>query len=362
MAAKLAALPVLRSIEDCSDFSKTVEPFIDQFYALPGRLVASIGSIEALQRLYVETNPLVTGFAASILFAGVFLIVSELNRNYSQVDRVWSILPNLYIVHLAAWSRMAGLPHSRVDLVAAFSTLWSIRLTYNYWRRGGYNVGSEDYRWEIVKSKVPGFVFFFFNATFISLIQSVLLFAFSCIPAYAILLSTRFEPNITAADFAYFAVQVLLVLSEWISDGQQWEYQTAKHQYNKDAKLPKAWSQADLDRGFITTGLWGYSRHPNFFAEQTIWFVLYQWSCYATNSLYSWTFVGSGSLFLLFQGSTWLTEAISAGKYPEYAEYQRQVGMFIPTSLRAYRAPSYKPKVIRTSELAKRHGQEKKQK
>lgn len=22
-----------------------------------------------------------------------------------------------------------------------------IRLTYNYWRRGGYKVGSEDYRW-----------------------------------------------------------------------------------------------------------------------------------------------------------------------------------------------------------------------
>lgn len=206
-----------------------------------------------------------------------------------------------------------------------------------------------------------------------------MLFAFSCIPAYAILLSARFEPDITAADCAYFSVQLLLVLSEWISDGQQWgkfanlessliipntsiAYQTAKHQYNKDAKLPTGWNQADLDRGFITSGLWGYSRHPNFFAEQTIWFVLYQWSCYATNSLYSWTFAGSGYLFLLFQGSTWLTEAISAGKYPEYAEYRRQVGMFIPTSIWAYTPPSFKPKIIRTSELAKRQEQKKKQK
>ncbi|KHN99602.1 DUF1295 domain-containing protein [Metarhizium album ARSEF 1941] len=362
MAAKLAALPVLQSIEDCSDFSKTVEPFLDQFFALPERLLASLGSIENLQRLYVETNPLITGFAASIFFAGVFLIVSEVNRNYSQVDRTWSILPNLYIIHLAGWARMAGLPHSRIDLVAAFSTVWSIRLTYNYWRRGGYNVGSEDYRWEIVKSKVPALVFFTLNVTFISLIQSVLLFAFSCVPAYAILLSTRFEPNPTVADYAYFVVELLLVLTEWISDGQQWEYQTAKHRYRKDAKLPKGWDQADLDRGFVTSGFWGYSRHPNFLAEQTIWFVLYQWSCYATKSLYSWTFAGSGSLFLLFQGSTWLTEAISAGKYPEYVEYQRQVGMFIPTSIRGYKTPSHKPKVIRTSELAKRHEEKKKQK
>lgn len=126
MAPTVAALPVLKSIQDCSDFSKTVEPFIDQFYQLPGRLVASIGSIEALHRLYVETNPLVSGFSASLFLAGVFLIVSEINRNYSQVDRLWSILPNLYIVHLAVWARSTGLDHTRIDMVALFSTAWSV--------------------------------------------------------------------------------------------------------------------------------------------------------------------------------------------------------------------------------------------
>ncbi len=101
-------------------------------------------------------------------------------------------------------------------------------------------------------------------------------------------------------------------------------YQTAKHQYQKDAKVPRGWNQADLDRGFVTSGLWAFSRHPNFFAEQSIWFVLYQWSCFATNSLYSYTFAGSAALILLFQGSTWLTELITAGKYPEYpAGWQR---------------------------------------
>ncbi|KND95165.1 hypothetical protein TOPH_00697 [Tolypocladium ophioglossoides CBS 100239] len=354
-------LPVLESLRDCSEYSLTVEPFLPQLYALPARLL-DVRDSEGLTQLYIETNPLLSAFAVSVFLAGVFLIVSEVNRNYSQVDRLWSILPNVYVDHLAIWARLAGLPHSRIDLVAAFTTVWSCRLTFNYWRRGGYSVGSEDYRWEIVKSKVPGVAFFLLNVTFISLIQSVLLFAISCVPAYAILLSSRFDPEITAADLAYFAVEVALLLSEFLSDGQQWTYQTAKHQYYKDAKLPRGWNQADLDRGFITSGLWAYSRHPNFFAEQTIWFVLYQWSCYATNSLYSWTFIGSGSLILLFQGSGWLTEAITAGRYPEYAEYQRQVGMFIPTSLRGYQAPAHKPKVIRTSDLTKRRQEKEKQK
>jgi steroid 5-alpha reductase family enzyme len=109
-----------------------------------------------------------------------------------------------------------------------------------------------------------------------------------------------------------------------------------------------------LERGFITNGLWGYSRHPNFAAEQTIWFFLYQWSSYASKNLYSWAGVGPSFLVLLFQGSTWLTELITTGKYAEYAEYQQKVGMFVPTSFSAYKTAVVVPKVIRTSELAKR--------
>lgn len=74
----------------------------------------------------------------------------------------------------------------------------------------------------ILQKYVPKFIFFIFNVTFISFIQSVLLFAFSCVPAYAILLSTKFEPDITTADVAYFVVEIALVFSEWVSDGQQW--------------------------------------------------------------------------------------------------------------------------------------------
>lgn len=184
--------------------------------------------------------------------------------------------------------------------------------------------------------------------------------AISTIPPYTILVATQFEKDITPADMAYFSIELGLILSEWFSDGQQWAYQTAKHKYQEDAKLPGGFDQADLDRGFITSGMWAYSRHPNFAAEQLIWFILYHWSCFATNVLYSWTVVGSAFLIMLFQGSTWLTELITAGKYPEYVEYQKRVGMFIPTSFRAYKTPVVQPKILRTSELAKR--QSKKQK
>jgi hypothetical protein len=119
------------------------------------------------------------------------------------------------------------------------------------------------------------------------------------------------------------------------------DYHAAKAEYQRTAKVPRGWKREDLDRGFNTTGLWAYCRHPNFTAEQTIWFILYQWSCYATKVLYTWTGVGSLCLMLLFQGSTRLTEKITAGKYLEYKYYQEQVGMQIP-SLKPYSAPQAK--------------------
>ena len=132
------------------------------------------------------------------------------------------------------------------------------------------------------------------------------------------------------------------------------DYQAAKKRYQETAKIPRGcgFTQEDLDRGFITSGLWAYCRHPNFAAEQTIWIILYQWSCYASKTLYSWAGLGPLSLIMVFQGSTWLTESISSGKYSEYEFYKRQINAFIP-SLTPYKTPRITPKVVQTSDFGK---------
>ena len=64
--------------------------------------------------------------------------------------------------------------------------------------------------------------------------------------------------------------------------------------------------------------MWAWSRHPNFAAEQAIWLTLYLWNAYRTEHYVQWTALGVIGLLAIFQGSTRLTEGISAGKYPEY--------------------------------------------
>ena len=107
-------------------------------------------------------------------------------------------------------------------------------------------------------------------------------------------------------------------------------FHEAKHEYQKSAKVPPGYYQEDLDRGFNCQSLWSLARHPNFTAEQAFWVTLYAWSCWTTKGLLNWTVVGALGYLTLFQASTLFTESISAKKYPEYKEYQKRVGKFLP--------------------------------
>lgn len=122
-------------------------------------------------------------------------------------------------------------------------------MTYNYWRKGGYNIGSEDYRWEIIRSKVPPVAFFIFNVTFISLIQSVsllsalasrsplihvqvLLFAVAA-PTYILLLSSHLTgQGMNTTDLVLSRILIGLVVVEWFADQQQWSKYLSKINYD----------------------------------------------------------------------------------------------------------------------------------
>lgn len=122
----MALLPTLAKYEDCASWAKTVEPYIPQLYELPSKLVDAVQGGQGLVHLYTQTNPLISGLAISLTLGPVFLVVSEFNKNYSQVDRCWSILPTFYISHFDLWARLAGVPSQRIDVILAFGVAWSV--------------------------------------------------------------------------------------------------------------------------------------------------------------------------------------------------------------------------------------------
>lgn len=122
------SLPVVKTIAECTDLYKTVFPYLPQLYDLPQRIFQDINNPQALKVLYVSTNPLISAFAFSLFLAPFFLLVSEVNKNYSQVDRCWSLLPTIYNAHFVAYAHAAGLPTRRLDILLLFSGVWSVRL------------------------------------------------------------------------------------------------------------------------------------------------------------------------------------------------------------------------------------------
>lgn len=64
-------------------------------------------------------------------------------------------------------------------------------------------------------------MFHLFNWTFISFIQSILLFLIAA-PVYVILLASTIEPEVSSADIAFLAIELGLVLTEYLADHQQW--------------------------------------------------------------------------------------------------------------------------------------------
>ena len=90
-------------------------------------------------------------------------------------------------------------------------------------------------------------------------------------------------------------------------------------------ELPEPYS-----KGFNTVGLWGVSRHPNYFAEQAIWFCFYLFTIGGGLSIFNWSIIGALLLIVLFMGSSAFAEEISLPKYPEYALYCSKVSKFFP--------------------------------
>jgi steroid 5-alpha reductase family enzyme len=113
-----------------------------------------------------------------------------------------------------------------------------------------------------------------------------------------------------------------------VSDQQQFNFQTRKYSLLKSKKRNEL--KGDFKRGFLTLGAFRYSRHPNFFAEFSMWFVLYVFTVRVTSVWLNFTLIGPVVLWSLFQGSTWLTESICCGKYPEYRDYQSMTSRLIP--------------------------------
>jgi steroid 5-alpha reductase family enzyme len=266
---------------------------------------------------------------AALVAAGTF-VTGEITGNNSQVDKLWSILPIVYTWVAASYGGYSP----RLVLMGILVTVWGARLTVNFAMKGAYQwrfwAGEEDYRWQVLRQKSefrPRWKWTLFNLFFISGYQNALILLFT-LPTIVVLQNNSVPLGIF--DFTTAGLMFVFIGLETLSDIQQWNFQSGKHAMLRAGEEPSG----DFKKGFLDKGLWAYSRHPNYFAEQAIWVCFYLFSIAAGGGWLNWSIAGCLLLVVLFQGSSGFSEEISAGKYPGYHEYQKKVPRFIPFTKR----------------------------
>lgn len=266
-------------------------------------------------------NALAVVVSIALAIGAACWIASLITRDTSWVDRIWSIAPVVYMWVFAGFSGFADI---RLIVMAVLVTLWGARLTFNFARRGGYR-GVEDYRWAVLRGRMSPIAFQAFNLFFIVIYQNLLLVLIT-LPGLTALDNPR---PFGAFDALVAALFLLFLVGETVADQQQWNFHATDR---TDA------AGASPSPRFLTTGLFRYSRHPNFFCEQAQWWLIAVFGMIAAGTI-PWTVLGAVLLTMLFVGSTIFTESITRSKYPEYADYQARTSAIIPWFPRAGTRP-----------------------
>lgn len=179
----------------------------------------------------------------------IFFIVATAIKNNSIVDMGWG--PGFVVVTLFAYIN-AGYFTLRGTIALVLVTIWGVRLAYHIIRR---NHGKpEDFRyanwreewgrWVVVRA--------FFQ---VFMLQGV----FMLIVASPVLL-------IQAADLSGFGLLELLGVLVWMVG---FYFESVGDRQLRDFKADPA------NKGkIIQSGLWKYTRHPNYFGEATMWWGL----------------------------------------------------------------------------------------
>ena len=250
---------------------------------------------------------------AVILLAAIAAwVVSVIRRDVSIVDSLWSLLILLgLLVYIVASG--AGGPHTW--LVAALVTAWALRLSLHITVR---NHGEpEDRRYQAIRrNNEPHF--WLKSLYLVFLLQGFLAWVV-CLPAVAAV-SAQTPSGPLASLVAGLGVALWLagMFFEVVGDWQLGRFRRSR----------------SAEAAVLDTGLWRYTRHPNYFGEALLW-----WGIYlpALSAGAWWAVAGPLLLtFLLLRVSgVALLEKDIGERRPAYRDYVRRTNAFFPGPPRA---------------------------
>lgn len=248
---------------------------------------------------YVYLNGLYALFAFGILG----WLLSLFRNNVTHVDSMWSLF---FVIAGFVYISQMDLVTLRSMIILALVTLWALRLfAYLTWRNWGPH---EDHRYvEIRKNNSP---YFAFKSLYIVFgLQAILAWIISL----PLLGASLYAGSLNYLDIIGIAVICFGLTWETIADWQLTAFKRNPAFKNK----------------VLNTGLWRYSRHPNYFGECVVWWGFY---LIALAGGAWWAIISPVlmTLLLLKVSGVTLLEKTIVVRRPEYENYIQSTNAFIP--------------------------------
>jgi steroid 5-alpha reductase family enzyme len=244
-----------------------------------------------------------------VLMALVMLVAWERQRrtkNANAVDALWAL--GFSIVALTSFFRFPVEVWLRGALVTSLITLWSLRLSLYLFIKRVWGKDNEDSRYQNLRnhhgwSQKKFFVFY--------QAQALLVVALS-IPVLISMHAPHDELRLL--DVLGLVVGLVAMAGESLSDWQLSRFLSDKRNHKKTCQ----------------SGLWRYSRHPNYFFEWLHWWAYVAIGIAAPLGLL--TLIGPALMlwFLLKLTGVGPAERSSLQTRSDYAGYQKSTSMFIP--------------------------------
>jgi steroid 5-alpha reductase family enzyme len=233
----------------------------------------------------------------------VLWLISVQIKDASIADIWWG--PGFAVV---AWTSGLGLEHfsGRHVLAAFLFSLWGIRLGIYLGRR---NIGhGEDRRYQAMRGGSPHFWWVSFFQVFLLQGGLQLLVA---MPIYAIASSGL---PLGPLDALGAAVVLAGIATEATADNQL-----------------RAFKKEASNKGKVMReGIWGWSRHPNYFGNALMWMGFGLLGMAADAPLWIWMGPGVMWFLLLRVSGVAMLERTIVDRRPSYRDYIEEVSAFIP--------------------------------
>lgn len=242
--------------------------------------------------------------ATLIIFGFSFFL-----KNSSMYDPFWSVLPPFLGLGFLLYSPFIIGDEIRIVVVMGLVLWWAIRLTWNF-GRGWPGLSHQDWRYTRLNEQTGPF-YWLVSFLGIHFFPTALVFL-GCLSLWPALTASLHPLN--WLDGIALLVTVAAILIETVADNQL-----------RSFKLSQPPREA-----ILKSGLWAWSRHPNYLGELLFWWGLWLFG-YAANPEFLWTLIGPLSMTFLFTVvSIPMMDKRMKTRRPAYKEHMRKVPALFP--------------------------------